>query len=60
MMGLESRSKKLLVASTQSTVSPLGGDRVAKVVILRLTLTVGATLNRAHPPGVTSAIEREQ
>lgn len=55
-MGLESRSKKLEVASTQSTVSRLGGDRVATMTVARLPCAGREKLKRAHPPGTRSAM----
>ena len=60
MMGLVSSSKKLEVASTQSTLSPGVGDTVAKVVSFRLTCAGRDNptgLTRTHPPGTRSAIE---
>lgn len=60
MMGLESRSKKLSVATFQSIVvavlvvaSPLSEeDKVAEAESVRLTCTAGgAVANRAHPEG---------
>lgn len=58
MMGLESGSKKLEVASTQSsTLSRLGGDSVATTAVLRLTCAGWEMAKRAHPPpGTRSAM----
>ena len=65
MIGRVSFSKKLDVASTQSTATspPRSGDRVAEEVKvtswrrLRLTCpTVSDTLLPAHPAGITSSI----
>lgn len=58
-MGLVSCSKKLEVASTQSTAWPRGGDRVANVAPLCLTCTGRRThiLAVANPPGASSAMK---
>ena len=58
MMGLESCSKKIEVALTQSTAWPPAGDRVANGVNLCLTCAVRGTFNRAHPPGASSAMKK--
>lgn len=59
IIGLESCSKKLEVAPTQSTVSPRAdGRRVAKGLTGRLVCAGNDALNRAHPPptGTSNAI----
>lgn len=58
MIGLESRSKKLEVASTQLTLSGLGGDRVANMAVLSPPWAERGAAKRAHPPGTGSAMKQ--